>query len=54
MFSMRRCVAEVERTRSMGASEIGARSVGCGGTRSISAELLEVCTAPVSPWAALW
>jgi hypothetical protein len=54
MFSIRRWVAEVDRTRSIGASEIGARSVGCGGTRSISAELLEVCTAPMSPCTALW
>jgi hypothetical protein len=54
MFSMRRCVADVDRTRSIGASEIGARSVGCGGTRSINAELLEVCTALRSPCTALW
>jgi hypothetical protein len=46
-------VAEVDRTRSIGASEMGARSVGCGGTRSISAELLEVCTAPMSLCTAL-
>src|SRR5450830_84459 len=57
MFSMRRWVAEVERTRSIGAMEMGARSAGWGATRSIRAELPElpeVCIAPRSLWDALW
>jgi hypothetical protein len=42
MFSMRRWVADVERTRSIGAIEIGGRSAGWGATRSISDEFAEL------------